>query len=228
MRLSGSAGVPPARFGNHLVLVLLLVSVSAAAADYKLQKNVALPDGAPSAAKELVQPQGIRVLDDSGAPYAEIWLAKSLPAEAKPLAGEVQYSGIPEGSFLGLWRFVAAASDYRGQSIKPSLYSMRYELMPSDGNHLGAAQFRDFLLLLPADADSNPTARLKFEDAAGLSRKASGTGHPAVFPLFGPEKLSDATIAKAEDGSWVLKVNIPTKAGGAIPVSVVVFGRSEH
>lgn len=210
------------------LLVWLLVSVSAGAADYKLQKNVALPDSAPSAIKELVEPQGIRVLNDSGAPYAEIWLHKSLLAEARPLAGEVQYSGIPEGSFLGLWRFVAAASDYRGQDIKPGLYSMRYQLMPSDGNHLGAAQFRDFVLLVPAAADSNPAAGLKFEDAVGLSRKASGTGHPAVFPLFGPAKVSDATIAKAEDGSWVLKVNIPTKAGGTVPVSVVVFGRSEH
>ena len=162
----------------RLVISLLLFTVTAAA-DVRLEKNSSAPD-VPPAIKEQVQGQGIRVLNDSGDPYAEIWLAKALNAVAKAPGSDVLYSGIPEGSFLGVWRFVHKGSDFRGTSIKPGLYTMRYELMPADGNHMGASQYRDFVLLLPVAADENPSEALKFEQAVALSRKASGTGHPAV------------------------------------------------
>lgn len=213
------------------IVELLLASFLIAApvvADPKLEKGVAVPDGVPAALKERVETQGVRVLNDAGAAYVEIWLTKALSAEAKAPGAEVLYTGIPEGSFLGVWRFLSNGSDFRGQPIKPGFYSMRYALMPSDGNHIGAAQYRDFVLLVPAAADDKPDANLKFDEMVNLSRKASGTGHPAVFPMLSPEKVSEPTLAKNDQGHWILKAPVTLKSGGSLPVAVTVFGRAEQ
>jgi len=214
------------RFVSTLMLVVGLLAVPAFA-DFKLEKGASAPEGIPAALKDLVQAQGVRVLNDAGAPYAEIWLHKALAGESKPPGADVIYTGIPEGSFLGVWRFVAAGSDFRGQQIKPGLYSMRYALIPADGNHLGASQYRDFVLLVPAAADQNPASALKFEEIVPLSRKASGTGHPAVFPMVTPENVSEPTLTK-HDNSWILKAKLGTKSGGGLPVAITVFGRAEQ
>lgn len=215
------------RLLSSLILGACLVAVPAAA-DHKLEKGIAAPDGIPAALKDLVQAQGVRVLNDAGAPYAEVWLHKALAAESKAASGDVLYTGVPEGSFLGVWRFVAAGSDFRGQQIKPGLYSMRYALIPADGNHLGASQYRDFVLLVPAAADQNPGATLKFEEAVAMSRKASGTSHPAVFPLVTPESVSEPALAKTEHGSWILKAKAGAKSGDGVPLAVTVVGRAEQ
>lgn len=211
---------------SALLLGLCLLAVPAAA-DFKLEKGASTPDGIPAALKDLVQAQGVRVLNDAGAPYAEIWLHKALAGESKAPGADVIHTGIPEGSFLGVWRFVAAGSDFRGQQIKPGLYSMRFALIPADGNHIGASQYRDFVLLVPAAADQNPAGTLKFEEIVPLSRKASGTGHPAVFPMVTPENVSEPALAK-NDHNWILKVKLGTKSGGSLPVAITVFGRAEQ
>ena len=82
---------------------------------------------------------------------------------------------------------------------------MRYALMPADGNHMGAAQYRDFILLVPLAADSDPAAQPSFAEVVTLSRKASGTGHPAVFPLAAPESVAEPALAKDYDENWILK-----------------------
>ena len=215
------------RFLSNLVLCAWLAALPAAA-DYKLEKGVALAEGVPAALKDTVEAQGVRVLNDAGAPYAELWLNKALAGEAKAAAVDVLNPGIPEGSFLGLWRVAAAGSDFRGQSIKPGLYSMRYALMPVDGNHVGAASYRDFVLLLPAAADTQPAANLKLEDVVALSRKASGTGHPAVFPMASLEGAGETALSKNSDGHWILRAKLSTKSGAGIPVALTVVGKSEH
>ncbi len=203
---------------------LLLLCAMAAFADHKLEKGVAVADAVPANLKSLVQAQGVRVLDDSGKPYVELWFANKLNASAKAAEGDVLSPGVPEGTFLGVARLVAGGSDFRGQPMKPGVYTMRYSLMPVDGNHVGAAPYRDFILLAPVDQDKDPAAAVKFDELMALSRKASGTGHPAVFPLNPVEGSGDTALAKNSEGHWILT----TKAGGAIPLALTVWGKSDH
>ncbi len=53
-------------------------------------------------------------------------------------------------------RFPQGMSDYRGQSLPPGVYTLRYQLLPQDGNHMGVAPNPDFLLASPAASDSRP------------------------------------------------------------------------
>ena len=217
----------PIRFASLLMLAVCLATVPAVA-DYKLEKGAAAPEEVPAALKELVEAPGLRVVKAAGAPYAELWLHKDLAGAAKPSEGDVLYTGLSEGAFLGVWRFVAKGSDFRGQSMNPGLYTMRYARMPADGNHMGAAQYRDFILLVPLPADSNPAAQLPFAELVALSRKASGTGHPAVFPLASPESVTEPTLTKDYEGNWILKIRISTKCGEPMPFAIGVFGRAEQ
>ena len=217
----------PIRFASLLMLAVCLATVPAVA-DYKLEKGAAAPEEVPAALKELIESPGLRVLDDAGAPYAELWLHKAVAGAAKPPEGDVLYAGLAQGTFLGVWRFVAKGSDFRGQPIRPGLYTMRYALMPADGNHMGVAQYRDFILLVPLAADSNPAAQLPFAEVMTLSRKASGSGHPAVFPLASPESVAEPTLKKDYEENWILQTKVSTKCGEPMPVAIAVFGRAEQ
>jgi len=208
-----------------LFAVVCLVAIPAAA--QKVEKGAPAPDSVPAALKAAIESQGLRVLNEAGAAYVEIWLRKGLPAEAKEASGDIAYPGMPVGSFLGVWRYVIPGTDFRGQAMKPGVYSMRHALMPSDGNHMGASPFRDFVLLAPVDADKDPAADLKYDDAVALSRKATGTNHPAVYPMLAPESVSEAVVSKDEQGHGVLKVKVQGKSGTAIPLAFIVIGRGE-
>jgi len=43
--------------------------------------------------------------------------------------------------------------------------------MPNDGNHLGAAPNRDFLLVVPAASDGDPSATFKFQELVTMSAR---------------------------------------------------------
>ena len=217
------------RKSSVVASLVLLASVLALPllAEFKVEKGVAAPGEIPAALKDVVVSQGLRVLNDAGAPFLEVWFNKSLSAEPKSAAPDTVYTGIPEGSFFGVVRFVAAGSDCRGQPIKSGFYSLRYALMPMDGAHLGLSQYRDFVLLVPAGADANPAVNLKFDEVVGLSRKASGTGHAASFAMVPPEEVSEPAIGTNDQGHTILKARIPTKSGAGLPVGITIVGKAE-
>ena len=120
-------------------------------------------------------------------------------------------------------RFPVAGSDRRGQTIKPGLYTLRYSRYPVDGNHQGVAPNRDFLILSPADIDKDPAATPAFDPLMDMSRKASGTPHPACLEMAPP--ASDAKFpgfAKQGDKDWVMDVKI-----GTLPLGVILIGKTE-
>jgi hypothetical protein len=210
-----------------LLVALIIGLLALPASAQKLEKGAPASDAIPAPLKAAVQADGVRIFNESGAAYEEIWLRKSIDATAKAASGDIAYPGLPEGSFLGVWRYVANGSDFRGQPVKPGYYSMRHALMPSDGNHMGAWPYRDFILLVPAEADKDPSANLKFDDVVKLSRKAAGTNHPAIYPMQAPENTAEPTLGKSEEGYSVLKVKLGTPSG-SFPIAFIVIGKGEQ
>lgn len=215
------------RFLAFLMLVCLFAA-PAMAADATLEKGIALPEGIPDAVKSRLSPAGFRVLNESGAPYVEVWLNKTLPGEAKAADGDMGYPGLADGAFLGVWRFVGSGSDYRGQPVRAGLYLMRHALMPADGDHMGAFPYRDFVLLVPLSADPAPSAVMKWDEVVALSRKAAGTNHPAIFPMVPAEGAGEAALVKDRQGHLQLKVPLTTQSGGSMAIQVTVIGRGEQ
>jgi hypothetical protein len=216
------------------LLSCLAVAVTAfAQGSYKIEAGSGLPGGDVSqAVKNSLQPQGSRLLNSGGKELCEVWLRKELPAATSPdTSGNVLYGKVAPGSLIGIIQFPEAAKDYRGQNIKAGYYTLRYELVPEDGNHMGVSQYRDFLLLVPAADDPDGSKALTFKESVSLSRKATDTGHPGVM-LMDAISDSDKTFpALFQDYSqnWALQAKTQLEASGgsgqALPLAIVLVGQ---
>lgn len=197
----------------------LALSVAAfAQGTYKIQATQGAAGGDVSQAiQSTLQPQGESLLDSSGKPLCEVWLRKDLTAAANPdTEGNVLYGKIDQGSLVGVIHFPDATKDYRGQAIKAGYYTLRYELIPQDGNHMGVSQYRDFLLLVPASQDTDGTKPVTFTDAVKLARDSTNTGHPGVMMMDSVSDSNKTFPALFQDYSqnWALQVEAPLGSGG--------------
>ena len=199
---------------------LLSIAVAAFAA------HTAEPAGAPPsdlhpAFTSLLQKDGFKVMDGTNL-VCEIWFRNSMPTGGKTSESNITLATVPHGSFMGVIRFPKNGADRRGQSIKPGVYTMRFSYFPENGDHQGAAPQRDFLLLTPAAEDTDPNATPKFEALVAMSRKASGTPHPAVFSVWKAEGEAKPGITQEGEHDWVLHTKI-----GDTPFAMIVAGRAE-
>ncbi len=209
---------------KHLVLVVSAVSVAAislCAQDYKLEPLDTPPPSLPASYAPVVfERPGFRIAGPSG-PWCEIWFRNAVPTGPKSGDSSISFS-IPQGALLGILRFPSQGADRRAQTIKPGVYTLRYSNYPVDGAHQGVAPQRDFALLTPLSADSDPNAAPAFDALVQMSRAASGTPHPAVLSLETPAGSSFPSLTKEGDHDWVLNVKI-----GDLQLSIIVAGKYE-
>jgi hypothetical protein len=205
------------------VLAATLFSGTAALAQYRMEPvTTPAPDLAPAYAAVL-QSQGFKVVDGSGKTFCEVWFRKSLPVGPKSMEGAVAFPTIPHGSLLGVLRFPERGADRRGQTIKPGVYTLRYSLYPINGDHQGVAPQRDFAVLSPAADDKDPNATPAYDPLMDMSRKASGTPHPAVLEIGPPaDGVAFPSLTPMGDHDWLLNVKI-----GDTPLYLLVVGKSE-
>ncbi len=207
----------------------LAVSVVAfAQGTYKIEATKGLPGGDVSQAiQSTLQPQGESLQDSAGKVLCEVWLRKDLtPAKNPDTEGNVLYGKIAQGSLVGVIHFPENTKDYRGQHVKAGYYTLRYELIPQNGNHMGVSQYRDFLLLIPAAKDPGGTDAISFNDCVKLSRDSTDTGHPGVM-MMDPVSDSDKTFpAVFQDYTqdWALQEKA-TVGSASLPLAVVLVGQ---
>jgi len=214
---------------NFSALILLLLSSLLAAAQAKLEKIPSLNDtSVPAPLRAALQASGARLVRPDGSVLCEIWLRKSLPVGRVAAAKGAAYPEMSESALLGVISFPNGGKDFRGQAIKPGLYTMRFELLPEDGNHLGVAPTRDFVLLLEASADRDPDAQYDFAQLVKLSAQAAGTNHPAAFVLLAPESGTGPRTYQNADSFQVFAGAVKTDGGKNVPVALVVKGQAEQ
>lgn len=195
--------------------------------DWKVESIGALTDEkVPEAVRKALDSRGLRVIDDKGKPFVEIWFNKSFNASKDEVAG-ANFWQFGEGNFAGVINFPGPAADYRGQGIKPGYYTLRYGLILQDGNHLGVSPARDFFLACSIAEDKDPAAKLSFDEMIKLSRMASGTGHPSTWVLSTPEASGNLPkVFKDEHGhvSLITKITVGT---GELTIQLTIVGRAE-
>jgi hypothetical protein len=163
----------------------------------------------PAASDELkkaVEDKGYRVTLDE-AWTAELWFARTLPTPSKDSPGAL-YPELTNGQFIAVVNFVKGFSDSRGQPIPPGLYTLRYQYLPQDANHMGVSPNPDFLLAIPLADDPNPAATLPFKRLVALSVKSTGTAHPAVVAMAAAGV--PATVSKDDQGMTIVTVEVTT------------------
>lgn len=207
-----------------LLAILILTALPLVAQTGKAEALGTLTESSVSdAVKKVLDAKGYRVTLDDGSVACEIWLRKGVPGQAKKEVTGALYSQLAESTLVGVILFPQATTDYRGQAIKPGAYSLRYGLLPDDGNHLGVAPNRDFLLLVPAASDTDPAAVFKFTELVDLSRKATGTRHPGPLSLVQAEGAAPA-VSKDDEEHWIFSAGLKLASGEDLPIALVVKG----
>ena len=141
------------------VVATLALVAGIAMAQYKMEPSGPPPsDLAPDLAGTL-QKDGFKILNPSGTVICEVWLRGTAPSGPKSTEENVTLPTIPHGAFLGVVRYPERFNDRRGLTVKPGLYTLRYSLYPTNGDHQGIAPQRDFAILVTAadDKDVNAT-----------------------------------------------------------------------
>jgi hypothetical protein len=207
---------------THTYILFLLLTVTAFAAEPKVEKTSRPKDSpVPDAVWQVLDPDGYRVVLDDG-PFCEIWLRKSVPASSGKANEEALFPQLAPSTMVGIINFLKSSTDYKGDPIKTGFYTLRYELLPADGNHLGVAPNPDFLLILPP-SDSDPNAQLNFQDMVGLSRKATGSSHPGPLNMVQPGKALPG-VSQDDQDHWIFSANLSLSSGTQLPVGLVVKG----
>lgn len=199
---------------------LWLLTGAALWAQYKIEPAGSPPSEAPPAMVEKLQKEGFRVTGPKGA-FCEVWLVSQAPSGPKNTEDAVDLPTIPLGAFMGVIRFPAKGEDRRGQNLKPGVYALRYGNYPVNGDHQGVAPQRDFLVLTPVADDKTPATIPGFDDLMKLSRKASGTPHPAVLSISQSRHSKQPDLTH-EESTFTLHLKL-----GEVPLAIIVIGRAE-
>jgi hypothetical protein len=201
--------------------------VSALAGTAKVERVDKPPDSSvPAATWDVLDTKGYRLTLDDGTALADLWLRKNLPNSGAKEAEGVLFPEIAPSTLVGVISFPKAATDFRGQQIKPGFYNLRYELIPNDGNHLGVSASRDFVLLTPAASDSLPAVQLKFDEVVSLSRKATGTNHPGPLSLVQADSNIPG-LSHDDQDHWIFSVKILV-GNEEIPIGLIVKGTAQQ
>jgi hypothetical protein len=103
---------------------------------------------------------------------------------------------------------------------------MRYQTIPSDGNHLGVSATPDFFLLVPAAEDKDPKATIEYADLIRLSKMASGTNHPNPLYLEAPQGGAPSFKMNADERG-VVELKGKSAGGADFPIAIILIGKAE-
>ena len=196
----------------------LLCLAPPASGEAILETLDAFPPGLAESVQEVLGEVGYRVVDGDRV-LGEFWLRKSLPLEGiNEGALGIEFGRVTASALVGVVHFPEGWIDYRDTDLDPGVYTLRYWIQPADGDHMGVSEYRDFLLMNPADRDTEPGAVFEKEPLLELSQEASGRVHPAVlavFPIY--DELSDAAQLMMNDlDQLTLAVSIGDSALGLV------------
>lgn len=197
-----------------LVALLGLAPLSVWAQEYKIEPlKDAPPEGLAGEIRDAMADSGFRVTKD-GQPFVDLWLRKEIPASSAPgePKGAIQFPFLTEGELLGAAKYHEEGYDYRDQVIDPGLYTIRYGLLPVDGDHLGVSPYRDYGLLVLAEEDTK-VADLAKRTLYRQSADAAGTNHPAILVAISAPKAAKAPSVQHDDQEdrWGAVLELPLK-----------------
>src|SRR5271167_2927167 len=205
-----------------LLAVIVLAAVGLRSpAKAQIQRTRALSaTGASDELKHAVEDKGYRVTLNDGW-TAEFWFAKQLKTAQKDVPGAL-YPELANAEFVGVVNLPKGMTDFRGQAIPAGAYTLRYQLLPQDGNHMGVSPNPDFLVAIPVASDPNPEQSHPYRKLVALSAQSTGTNHPAVIALNTPGE--PGSLVNDAQNSTVLTIAVITSSGSTEKLGIVVKG----
>ena len=212
---------------------VLALSVSAVAAGYRAEPlKEAAPKDVAKNVRDILDTRGLRILDPKGKAWVDIWLRKNVKTQKDEGLNGVQYGMLPEGSVLGVIRYHMKGADFRGHKFPAGVYTFRTGLQPEDGEHLGASDTRDFVLLCPSKGDVKLDP-MTTDAVVKESVKVSGAKHPSILyvtKLFDKPEGLPRLIEDEDYEYWILDCQIADAADAkkSVRLGLVLVGRAEE
>jgi hypothetical protein len=211
--------------GLILLFPFLLFSSAVLGTDLQVKKLDSAPPGEVSESiRGALEATGHQVTAGDQA-HSEFWLVRELPLDPTLAPGlGVTFPQIPRSALIGVVRLNQPWTDYKVQRIPAGLYTMRWEIRPDDGNHMGVSYYRDFVKLVPVASDTDVDARYPYDNLMDLSNQASGTHHPAsmaAFPVW--EEVDEPRVMNNELNQSMFVAKI-----GDSVLGFVIEGHGEH
>jgi hypothetical protein len=201
--------------------ILLAVSLlsfalagSAAAADLKLKVvDKEPPREVSGPIRALISPKAFQLLDGES-PVYEFWWVKELTLQSKPGSVAKTMDAFRQTALLGVVSVPKALRDYRDDDLVAGVYTLRFALQPTDGNHLGTAEFPYFALLVPAKADLSVEGIPTYKALTKASSKETTTDHPVLLSLRpAASEVTEPKLNEPAPEHKSLRVAVPAKAG---------------
>jgi hypothetical protein len=219
--------MPTVLRGITVLLTLSLLSFPAAAEDYSAMLLEALPEGAKSDISQALATPGFQVTGPDG-PLCSVWFAKA-PAVQEGFSATLSVKHpFAQGAFMGLLKVEEGTefTDFREQTLRPGLYTLRYARQPQDGNHIGTSDLADFVLVIPAKDDQSPKTADDLDKSVGLAADAAGSTHPAILALRPAEKAKPGEaklVHESGDDLWMLETAVGSDMPRPLRLVVVGF-----
>jgi len=189
---------------------------------YKAEPAGAPPSELAAPILAEMQPAGHKVLSPDGKVWCELWFVKQPPKGPNTAESDVTWKTTPPGSVIGAIRWPENGYDRRGQPIKPGVYTLRFSMFPINGDHQGVAPQRDFLVMTPAAIDQKLDAVKVFDDLMNMTKKASGTPHPAVLSMYLVESEFKPGMQQQGEHDWALMATV-----GDAKIALTLIGKAE-
>jgi hypothetical protein len=210
------------------LFIALLLAIPQAASDLSPAKHSdPVPPEIASAIATTLAPGGTKVT--AGQATLQFWWVKELPMKAGGPA--LSWTDVGEGTLVGALKIDHDYRDIRGRIVRAGTYTLRYGIQPANGDHLGVSPFREFLLVCPVAADTDP-APVGHDGAIAISKQTIGGSHPAVLSMDPPVATEPAGAVHSTDlGHQAVIMEVPVardgKPAGTLRFGVVVIGRIE-
>lgn len=222
--------------GATFVIALLCSTAALAADPYSIKTaKVEIPKEVKKPIRELLNEEAVQFMDGKGNVIADIWFRKALPvtASADSVKKGLKPQQLPKTTLLGTIRLHKKLGDYRKQTPKAGVYTMRLAFQPSDGDHMGTAPINSFVLICPIDGDSGRDS-MDMEKLFEESGKSAGTGHACIYLVLPAGKSDTAdkpTLKKKLGDHWVVyakcDVTVKGKKMGTVTIGLTMIGFSE-
>jgi hypothetical protein len=217
-----------------LVAIVLAATTANAQGKYTLEvKDAPPPKELAADVSKLLETKALVVGDEKKEVMAEVWLRKAIPVKADPakLAKGAAYEHLEYGMIVGAMRLSKPAGDYRKQTIRPGVYTLRYATQPQDGSHMGTAPNPEFVVLVSAELDKEADV-LDKDTLNEISGKSIKRSHPGIFLLFPyGDMKEDGTLKDEGKGHWVVRRRTSVDAKGKpfpLGMALVIAGHTQE
>jgi hypothetical protein len=199
------------------LVFMLLSSAGAQEGKFTIKTEAAAaPKEVAEPIQKLLGAQASKLYGAGGKLVCTVWFRSEIPVDATPdqLKNGLTYREVKQSEIFGVVRFDADYRDYRKQKVKAGTYTLRLGYQPTDGDHAGASEFQDFLLVLDAAKDTK-TEPMDAKSLIDASAKSIASGHPGVFMLFPNVKPGQTpALAAMPKNHWVLQSKADATSGG--------------